>query len=214
MKIRKRWLKLKDPNRTRKSFPVAYVTGKLDELIPLKEAVGGHGCLVRRKRPDGGVGHCHFECIGEYALRLLDHLNVTHEEFEKNNPSAYKSALYRGWSSKIAKDLGWKQNASERWSFETCRAEALKYKYLADWSAGNDASYQAALNRGWHKRIKVELFRKPKPPLIKWSKCKCKERAKNFASVGDWRKNCNDFSYRAARSRHWVEDISKELFFR
>ena len=132
--------------------------------------------------------------------------------FQLLDNGAYQYACTNGHMSALAVEFGWPDHAGHVWTFELCRDEARKFKWLSDWVAGHTASYTAAWKNGWLTRIKKELFPRAKPVEVKWTREACLERAKAFSTRGQWQYEAGDGSYIAARRKGWLPEIATLVF--
>jgi hypothetical protein len=118
------------------------------------------------------------ECIAE-AKKY-----TTAKDFRENAKTAYHIAYKHGWLRKFT----WLKFAHRiKWTEESCRKAAMKYKELGKFQYGKDSSaYNAACRNGWLKTY-TWLSRKVNARGT-WTEKTCREEARKYRTRSEFRK--------------------------
>lgn len=129
-------------------------------------------------------------------------------EFGKQYPNAYEWSRKNGWLGKFTwfeKPTHW----NKKWNYETCKNEAKKYKYQAEFQKNAGGAFQVAWKNGWLKDytwfedgVKIRAEKKRK-----WNRETCFNEAKKYASRCEFAKN-NRGAYKVARENNWLDEYT------
>ena len=129
-------------------------------------------------------------------------------EFGKQYPNAYEWSRKNGWLGKFTwfeKPTHW----NKKWNYETCKNEAKKYKYQAEFQKNTGGAFQVAWKNGWLKDytwfedgVKIRAEKKRK-----WNRETCFNEAKKYASRCEFAKN-NRGAYKVARENNWLDEYT------
>lgn len=115
---------------------------------------------------------------------VLKARNFEHSsDFKREHPSLYHRARLMG----ILNDLGFKPKDTSKWNYETCKAEASKYKSQIEFRKACPVAYNKSHKNGW---INDWL---PKTVIVRSDEELLKE-AKQYKNINDLRKK-NDSLY-------------------
>jgi len=129
------------------------------------------------------------------------------QEWAAANPNAYAAAVKKGLLAKILKKFGWYINPSTKWTFETCKADALKYTSIKDWRKHSGAAYGTARKNNWADECTKHMKKLRREA---WTLEECKKEAKKYKFRGEWQKKSMG-SYTAARVSGWLEKCTAHM---
>jgi predicted GIY-YIG superfamily endonuclease len=99
-----------------------------------------------------------------------------------------------------------KKLKKEKFTFEKCKEEALKYNTKKDFKKNCNSEYCAALNNNWINDICSHMIEIIKP-FKYWTYEKCEESALKYDNKKDFRKNCSS-AYNVIYSNNWYHLLS------
>lgn len=113
----------------------------------------------------------------------------------------YREQGYDMLNSKPAGSVG--AYGKGKWTYDTCKEEAKKYKSRGGFSISNQSAYRVARINGWLEEY--DWFVENKKPSGYWNYDTCKEEAKKYKSRGEF---CvtNGSAYEVARTNGWLDD--------
>lgn len=94
------------------------------------------------------------------------------------------------------------------WSYDECKKEALKYKYLHRLRENNISVINAIYKNKWFDLL--EILSKIRKPNGYWAYEKCKEEALKYDKKINFINNSNG-AYNAARKNNWLNDICSHM---
>jgi hypothetical protein len=132
-----------------------------------------------------------FEKLQEEASK-----HKSRSDFEKENLSAYNSALKRGFLDQICSHMGPRKN--EPWTDEELFNVALKYKTRSDFFNNDNGAYQAAKIRGLFEKISAHMPKVDRSgengSSFKWTFEKLQEEALKYKTRGEFQKYSSAYS--------------------
>ena len=78
-------------------------------------------------------------------------------EWASGDSHFYNLARINNWLDECCAHMGSKREEVTKWTYETCKAEALKYSSRSEWKAGSGRSYEVARKRGWLAEFTAHL---------------------------------------------------------
>lgn len=90
-----------------------------------------------------------------------------------------------------------------KWTHETCRDEAKKYKTKVEFQRGSSGAFKYAYDKGIIKDF--DWFDELKKPNGYWNKARCEEEARKYKSKGEFLKGCSA-AHHAAVVNGWLDD--------
>lgn len=97
---------------------------------------------------------------------------------------------------------------NKKWTFELCKAEALKYSRRSKWMRGNGSSYNIARSKGWFEECIKHMA--PKHTATKWTFEICKQDALKCSTKVEWAK-LNSSSLRTAYKKGWIDELTAHM---
>jgi hypothetical protein len=89
----------------------------------------------------------------------------------------------------------------KKYTLESCKETASKYKTRHEWQKNDENSYQSAHRYGWLDECCVNMV----SVHIKHTLESCKENASKYKTRGEWQKN--DMKYYMSACRHgWLDE--------
>jgi len=92
---------------------------------------------------------------------------------------------------------------NRKWTYETCRNEARKYKTKVEFQKGNANAFQYAWKNGLLNTF--DWFEEIKKTNGYWTKLRCKEEARKYNTKGEFLKGCRA-AHSAAVRNGWLDD--------
>ena len=130
---------------------------------------------------------------------------TTKSEFQRNNPSAYRKSLDKGWLSSYTWFISLTKPFNY-WTYQKCEEESKKYKTRSEFQDKNSSAYRASCENGWICDF-VWLINGTKyywDHHAKWTESSCYEEAKKYSSRSEFQRN-NESAYNKARRKGWLE---------
>lgn len=145
-----------------------------------------------------GSGKWTFEKAFEIAMNYSS-VNELCEDYEY----LYKISKARGWIEKFDWFRGAeiKIEKQTKWTEETCRAEALKYKTRKDFRANCRGAYDKSKECGWIESYTWLYYYKPN-----WDYQSCKEEASKYPNRNEFGKNAYG-AYTLSRKQGWLDEF-------
>ena len=186
----------------------------LEDNLTLKEGTEREGFWVEKYKDDGwtilnvaktgsigslGKGKWNYEKTKEEAKKYK-----TRKEFSNGSPSAYGSALRNKWLDDYTWFLSSRELRDRKWTYDTTKAEAMKYKSKIEFSKGSPGASNAAHKNNWIKDY--DWFTRPVVYNKKWTYETTKEEAKKYKSRSEFEDN-NGSAYDAARKNKWLDEF-------
>ncbi|GEM_PF-430402 len=122
--------------------------------------------------------------------------------FQRGNGSAYAIAQRNGW----IKDYDWFVRPvvhNKKWTKETCREEAMKYKSKSEFGNSGSAAYNVARINGWLDDY--DWFEELHKPNGYWTKETCREEALKYSTRSGFQKYAGS-AYVVSRQNGWLDD--------
>lgn len=91
------------------------------------------------------------------------------------------------------------------WTYDTCKEEALKYKYREDLRHNAPGAYNVIYKNKWVSELCSHMIQKYKP-INYWTKERCQEEALKYKSRIEFSKK-NNSCYSTAIRHKWMDDI-------
>ena len=98
-----------------------------------------------------------------------------------------------------------------KWTLESCKKEALKYKNPTEWIKGSNSSYNMAMRNKWLSKIYFLIgweVKDPKEVIYTYDICKIE--ALKFDTRSNWRLG-SKASYDAACRNGWLDDLARHM---
>lgn len=89
---------------------------------------------------------------------------------------------------------------NKKWTLEACKASALKYKSIKEWSVLDANGYGAAWRHGWLPICTAQM----PPRKRKWTLEACKESSLKYNGRYEWSQNDNN-AYNSAQINGWLD---------
>ena len=90
-----------------------------------------------------------------------------------------------------------------KWTYETCRDEAKKYKTKVEFQQGSSGAFKYAYNNGIIKDF--DWFEELKKPNGYWTKERCEEESRKYQTKKEFLKGCSA-AHHAAVVNGWLDD--------
>jgi len=189
----------------------------LEDNLTIKEGSEREGYWVEKYRLDGwtilniaktgsigglGKGKWTYETVKNEALKYK-----TKQDWRNNCESSYKVALQNNW----LKDFDWfvsGHSIPRKWTYETIKEEALKYKTRTEFRKNAAQAISIAIKNNWIDEFdwfvdgnKLEAERRKK-----WTYETTKSEALKYKSRWDFGKN-NEAAYKVALNNKWLDEF-------
>lgn len=131
-----------------------------------------------------------------------DALNYkSRREWQVSSRGAYLKAFRSGWLEECCRHMEYITQHG-KWTLETCKSDALKYKSRMEWVKNSIGAYSAAHKKGWLEECcgHMEYICEPN----KWTLEACKADALNYKSRARW-KNHSKSAYSIAHKNKWLD---------
>ena len=137
------------------------------------------------------------ECIAESRKYK------TAKEFRERSNQAYNTAYRNGWLRKFT----WLPFAHRvKWTEESCRKAAMKYRTLDGFMHGKDQSaYNASLRNGWLGSF--TWLRRKTLPHGTWTEDSCRVESRKYSTRDEFRKGA-PVAYGKARENGWLDSYT------
>lgn len=96
-----------------------------------------------------------------------------------------------------------------KWTFEACKAEALKYTHRRSFKINSGSAYTRARENKWLDEICIHMTPKQKPNGY-WTLEKCRIEALKYSTVKEYRKNSGG-SYNTAYQNKWLKEVCSHM---
>lgn len=96
-----------------------------------------------------------------------------------------------------------------KWTFEACKAEALKYTYRRSFKINSESAYKKALKNKWLDEICTHMTLKQKPNGY-WTLEKCHIEALKYLTLKDYKKSSGG-SYNTAYQNKWLKEVCSHM---
>lgn len=123
-------------------------------------------------------------------------------EFQRECNKAYKAAYRKGW----LEEYTWLKRPevyNKKWSYDTCREEALKYTSISAFKENSGKAYYLSLKNKWIEDFNW-LDRKKKTNGF-WTREECYNEAKKYKTRTEFRKGSGS-CYAKSRENGWLDD--------
>lgn len=169
----------------------------------------------------------HINGISHKGKRDYDNLYKYYESIGKEMPlprikmtdlSPEDAQYYEDWYKKAYANNGWTPInkaktgvgssslglVDDKWTEDSCREEAKKYKTMTEFSLGAHSAYAKANKMGWTKDYTwFEQKEKPKKYWLDYNNCY--NEALKYKTLTDFQNHCSK-GYESARKNGWIED--------
>ena len=112
--------------------------------------------------------------------------------------SAYNTACQKGWLKAAKKKLG--KPPAEKWTKESCRRTAAKYKTRSNFVRFQNSCYCCIWRNGWLDELCGHMARKPSRPTVACTEALVKREARKFATMNDFRLGASGMYKRAQKA--------------
>jgi hypothetical protein len=120
-------------------------------------------------------------------------------EFQKNDVSAYRKSLEKGWIN------SWFSNLTRlKWTREKCYEVAKEYKSKSEFRIKNQSAYNSALHNGW---LNDYFWFKTRRRQSKWNEESCLKAAKSCRTRSEFAKKYSS-AYKKALKNGWVNNYN------
>ena len=96
-----------------------------------------------------------------------------------------------------------------KWTFEACKAEALKYTHRRSFKINSGSAYTRARENKWLDEICIHMTPKQKPNGY-WTLEKCRIEALKYSTFSEFRLG-NKSAYNSALKNKWLYDICSHI---
>lgn len=169
----------------------------------------------RRENEHKGRGNGKFD--DSQVLKFIKNNGLNPDDYSPKYLTEYlpenEASIMEGFWEQKYQDNGWTilnvaktgglGGSIPKWTFETCKEEALKYDTITDFRKYSRVAYCQACRYGWIREI-AEL--KNWKVRNKWTKQSCIEEAKKYSTYTDFMHNSYN-AYQSARYNNWTSDI-------
>jgi len=93
----------------------------------------------------------------------------------------------------------WGIDMTDKWTKETCLANALQYKTRSEWHKKSASAYERARRNGWLDECTSHM-----PKVKEWTKEMCLADAAQYKTRSEWYRN-STVAYEKARRERWLE---------
>jgi hypothetical protein len=129
-------------------------------------------------------------------------------EFRKKYHGIYRHAMKMGWKDELSKVLPHKR----KWTFETLKSEALKYKTRGEFMKANISAYNVSLKSDRYPEIVLHMGEKKRfEPKTKWTYDTVKEIYSKCRSLKHLRESHGQKVISSSKRNGWHEDLSKHF---
>ena len=144
-----------------------------------------------------------LEACKENALRYN-----SRGEWNKKSQSAYNKANNEGWLDKCCSYMPKKMesNKNVKWTIETCKEDALKYKARGEWSRLSGSAYRRAHGKGWLEECCLHMPRNKSANNI--SPVKIKKEKRKYTKKNE--ENIVMEDGRIIMTESWEKDICEK----
>jgi hypothetical protein len=97
----------------------------------------------------------------------------------------------------------------KKWTYNSCKKEALKYKTKGEFFKNSGGAYNAAKRNGWFGKITIHMKTLKKEKNY-WNYIQCKKEALKYITKMDFRKNSNS-AYQSAKRNKWLNNICSHM---
>ena len=118
----------------------------------------------------------------------------------RQEPASHLSGCRCPKCAKIEASKKWR-----KWTDETCREEAKKYKSKMEFLRGSSGAYKFASKNGLLETF--EWFEEIKKPNGYWTKARCREEALKYSSKKEFLNGCHA-AHAAAAKRGWLDEYT------
>ena len=127
----------------------------------------------------------------------------TRNEWKLKHPNSYSASLRNGWSNECCRHMVSRYKPKGYWTFERCKAEALKYSTRKEWEIQNISSYSVSRRKDWHDECCAHMTEILKPKGY-WTLEMCKREATKYRTRHVW-KTRHSSSYSTAFRNKWFD---------
>ena len=160
------------------------------------------GWILLNKAKGGSIGALVQRLSKEQCIEVAKKYKYL-KDFEREHHREYNTLLRYG----CLDECTWLKRTQVKcgtWNdYETCRAEALKYKSRYEFSSSNSGAYQAAVRNNWldrwdwlPARVDADTY---------WNYDRCKAEAIKYTSIKDFAKNARQ-ACKYARKNGWLAE--------
>lgn len=143
----------------------------------------------------------------EPVFKLLTPNLVATEIAQALEKKLIKEHIEKGFNVLNADKGGGTGGSTIKWTYELCKAEALKYKSRGAFQ--KSLAYSSAHKNGWLNEICSHMIG-PKKPHGHWTKDKCYEEAKKYKTKQEFRTN-SSAAYNKAEKMKWLKEITLHM---
>jgi hypothetical protein len=155
--------------------------------------------LTRKPRGWWTLERCHAEAL-KYETRGA---------FKHGSGDAYQAAWRNGWLDLIQGHMVEGCKPPGYWTFERCRAEALKYETRGAFQRGSKTAYAAAKKGGWLDQIRGHMVEVRKPKGW-WTLERCQAEALKYETRTAFQLGSRD-AHAAAQKKDWLDQICTHM---
>jgi len=128
----------------------------------------GDNWIILNQIKTGGIGGSYCRWTKEKCICAAKKCSSKKEFYEKHR-GAYSSSLRNGWLNEIYPIFGTIYAPPNKYFFDYCKQEALKYETKLEFKKNNSGAYNASLRNNWHKLICNHMIYANR----KWTREKC-----------------------------------------
>lgn len=145
---------------------------------------------------------CYYEALKYKTLR----------DYRKGSERSYRIARDSNWLEEIGLHFEKNNKRKEKWTFDKCKEEALKYSYRIDFIKNSKNIYAVCVRKKWLNEVCSHMKDKYSNK-IKWTFDKCKEEALKFKSRKEFQ-NKSKKIYAAAQYNGWINQICSHMDYK
>ncbi len=128
-------------------------------------------------------------------------------EWMRNSSGAATMAKRNGWYEEVVASMPMLVEHG-KWTKQNVINEAKKYESPIQWICSSNASYGAAIKKGWLKEASLHMM--PAVRVSKWTKELVLEDAKKYSSRGEWQK-AKGSAAAVAIEKGWYEEATSHM---
>jgi predicted GIY-YIG superfamily endonuclease len=125
-------------------------------------------------------------------------------ELQNNAIGCYSSALKKGWLDNICSHMKELKKPNGYWTYQRCKAHALKYKSRVEFSEKSASAYTTSKTKNWLDRVCEHMKNKKQKPKNYWTKEMCRSEARKYKSRTEFYKNASR-AYVVSKEKVWLD---------
>lgn len=143
------------------------------------------------------------------VMKLLIEEPVLAEQASKLEESYLNKYIEDGWYPLNKARPGCLGGGNLKWTFETCKIEALKYQTRTHFKSVSSWAFEVSRKNKWLDEICLHMG-EPTKPKGYWSKNKCAEESLRFETIKEFKTESNS-AYQISYRNKWLDEICKHM---